>query len=390
MKKTLAILLALTLCLAAAVSVSAEDAAAPLTAEELTAWTETLKARALDAEPLEMGEGEDPETEKGFLFNYDFAALYADTAELTADSRINAAQISGDGESFLRDLAIDMTPWDVIARFPNDNPHLAGDREDALLYLRDTDNGGFAFGRVFRDGQRIAAIEYADLVPEGEGFRAASLTFYFSDSLLIQALAAGMAGEDVVSREEANELRAALNALEVMDEYAAVKSSRNGLELDEFCEADLFFSGLDFLNMKPEDLPGEPERDLFDNEDGTWLLTLDEEAWEAVFQCDKNGDSATIVSFMIKDDSIEGPRAVRLGDQFHEVLQRFRFEENETDGISEVLYGTENTVPRGTVLYVGDDGMTMRYVCEVSGGRQVELLLRYTQNELSEIIIHII
>ena len=128
MKKTLAILLALTLCLAAAVSVSAEDAAAPLTAEELTAWTETLKARALDAEPLEMGEGEDPETEKGFLFNYDFAALYADTAELTADSRINAAQISGDGESFLRDLAIDMTPWDVIARFPNDNPHLAGDR----------------------------------------------------------------------------------------------------------------------------------------------------------------------------------------------------------------------------------------------------------------------
>ena len=39
MKKTLAILLALTLCLAAAVSVSAEDAAAPLTAEELTAWT---------------------------------------------------------------------------------------------------------------------------------------------------------------------------------------------------------------------------------------------------------------------------------------------------------------------------------------------------------------
>ena len=147
-----------------------------------------------------------------------------------------------------------MTPWDVIARFPNDNPHLAGDREDALLYLRDTEGGGFAFGRVFRDGQRIAAIEYADLVPEGEGFRAASLTFYFSDSLLIQALAAGMAGEDVVSREEANELRAALNALEVMDEYAAVKSSRNGLELDEFCEADLFFSGLDFLNMKPEDV----------------------------------------------------------------------------------------------------------------------------------------
>ena len=392
MKKILAALLALALllgCAAVSAEDAAENAAEPLTAAELAAWAEELKARALAAEPAEAAEGEDTrEMEDGFLFIYPFANLYADTAELTADSRITRVEVS-DVDVYPRDISSYMTPWDVIAAFPNHNADLTGDAEGAVLYLLETDEGGFLYGVVHRDRQRIYAIEYAEYVPEGDGFRFASLNFGFADSLLDEAWTDGLGAGSAVSAKEAQTVKASLKELDAKDEYAAVKSSRNGTELEPFGEDDLFFSGIDFINLKPEDLPGSPEQTLFDNEDGTWLMILEEEAWEAVFQCDRNGASPVIMSLTIRNDLLEGPRAVRLGDAFHEDMQRFRFEGNDTDGVTEVLYGGENSVSRGVVTYAGDDGMTLRYTCEAKG-RQVELLLRYTESKLSEIIIHIL
>ena len=56
------------------------------------------------------------------------------------------------------------------------------------------------------------------------------------------------------------------------------------------------------------------------------------------------------------------------------------------DDLTEILYGTGDTVPRGTANYDPDD-MSLRYVTETSAGLQVELFLKYENNILTEIIL---
>ena len=52
-----------------------------------------------------------------------------------------------------------------------------------------------------------------------------------------------------------------------------------------------------------------------------------------------------------------------------------------------MLYGEADQVPRGTVSYAGDDGITVQYVTDIGDGKNVTLLMRYTFNLLSEIMI---
>ena len=75
--------------------------------------------------------------EDGILFLYPFATLYADRTEMTADTRINAVVLSETEETSFRSISLSMTPGDLIAMFPNNNPELAGTREGALLYLQE-------------------------------------------------------------------------------------------------------------------------------------------------------------------------------------------------------------------------------------------------------------
>ena len=84
-----------------------------------------------------------------------------------------------------------------------------------------------------------------------------------------------------------------------------------------------------------------------DNEDGTWLMRCDGDGYEAVFLCDEHGENAQILSFSIRDEEMEGPRGVRLGDLFNEDFSRFRNGENEmSENLTELLYGGEDAVPR--------------------------------------------
>ena len=393
MKKYLAILTVLCLFLGLAGMASAFAEGAPaddsaVTAEELAEWAAGLKARALETTPENDPADESADVEGGILFMYPFATIYADRAEMTADTHLNAITLSEAGESAFRDIALNMTPGDLIALFPNDNPDQTGTREGAFLFLRETDNGALRYGRVYRDGQRVSAVEYGDLAPAEDGYYLATLTCYFADSLLYEIRAEGFdpAVSPRITQAERDELAAELNALGSATEYRAAKSSRNGEELTPFGPEDLVFSGLDFLSLRPEDLPGTPETEVFDNEDGTSLIRVDGDGYIAVFR--SAADKTEIVSLSIEDDVLEGPRCVRLGDAFHEDLQRFRSEDRGSeDGVTEVLYGSESEIPRG-VMEIGADGLALRYVT-AADGREVELLLRYTLSRLSEIIIYI-
>ena len=390
MKKFLCVLAALLLC--AAFPAVAEETVQPVTAEELSALAETIRVQALADQPLNDPAAESSISEDGTLFQYEIAWIYAEGTTLSADSPMNTLVFEDSEGPVFRGTGIDTSLTDLLAAFPQENAELAGDRSEALLYLSDTEGGGFVYGRILRDGQRISSVEYGELSPEKDLFRRTAVTYTLMSGLVTSIRIEGLnpADTNLSDSAHAEELRAELKALAERSEYRMVKTSRNGLDLTPFGEEDLTFSGFDYISLQPGSLPGVPESELIDNEDGSWLLRCDGDGYEAVFLCDEHGENAQILSFTIRDDETEGPRCVRLGDLFNDDFNRFRNGENEmNEDLTELLYGSEETAPWGLAFYDPDD-MSLRYVTATSAGTQVELILRYENNLLKEIILQTI
>lgn len=365
----------------------ADKAPAELTSAELSGFIEEVRTRALQEEPRNNPATEEARSEDGYVYVYDFATLTAEKPTLDTSTGIRSIQLSDDSMSGPREIGLDSDAEAVLSAFASDNPTLDGTRERALIYLRGTAEAGFRFGHVIRDGQRIQVIEYGEVYPgEIGGFGYDSLLYTLTDGLVTEIRAYRQkSGYDAA---QALSLYEELEAAGRGSGYTRVASSRNGLELTAFGEEDLIFQGLDFLRAQPGDLPGMPEDVLMDNEDGSWLRLVDGDGYSAVFLCNQDGKNAELNSFTILSDTAEGPRGVRLGDLFHEDFTRFRNGENETDGVREVLYGTEGVPPYGIAEYADGDGMTLRYVAAVGDGQAVELYLHYVDNTLNEIIVH--
>ena len=161
------------------------------------------------------------------------------------------------------------------------------------------------------------------------------------------------------------------------------------LILRPFGADDLSFGGITYTALTPDTLPGSAERELIDNGDGTWLLRCDGDGFEAVFTCDEKGENADILSYTVLDPDTEGPRGVRLGDLLSDDYCRFRSEGNEmADDMTELLYGTEDSTEWGEASFDYSAGeASLRYLTQTDSLR-VELLLKYEQNILKEIILH--
>ena len=381
------------LCLAAVMALSAvfpasAETVRPVTAEELNSLLESARTEALEAEPLNDPTDAEAQSEDGTLIQYETARFYMDGESLTAESPVNVLSFDDGSKPVLRGLGIYSALEEVLTAFPNENAELAGTREEALLYLTKNTADGFVYGRILRDGQRVIAAEYGEVLPAGEGFRCVAVTFSLQEGLVSSVRVDGLnPGAGQLDASYANEFLAELTALAARDEYRAVKTSRDGLQLTAFDENDLAFGGIAYAALTPETLPGETQQEKIDNEDGTWLLRCEGTGYEAVFLCDENGTNARILSFSILDDQAEGPRGVRLGDLFSEDFCRFRSGENDmTDDMTELLYGSEDGVPRGVASYNPDD-MSLRYVTATQDGLQVELILRYVDNYLTEIML---
>ena len=56
------------------------------------------------------------------------------------------------------------------------------------------------------------------------------------------------------------------------------------------------------------------------------------------------------------------------------------------EDLTELLYGSEETGSWGTASYNPDD-MSLKYVTTVRSGEQVELVLRFVENYLTEIML---
>ena len=387
MKRILCLLAALALGFV--FSAAAEEAAEPVTAAELGALLDHVLAEALTAAPLNDPAEESAQDEDGTCFWYENARIYADSTELTADTPVNALVFESLEGPIFRGTGMDTRVEDLLAAYPQDNYDLSGTREEAVLYLREGAEGGFLYGRILRDGQRITAVEYGEVQPVWDQFRCVAVTYSMQNGLVNSIRVEGLnIARDLMDAASMQEMYDELISLADKKDYSAVKSSLIGEALTPFDENDLVFDAFSYTALQPDTLPGSPETELLDNEDGTWLLRCDGDGYEAVFLCDANGENATILSFSILDEEMEGPRRVRIGDQFNEDFNRFRNGENEmAEDMTELLYGTEGTAPYGIASYDPSE-MNLRYVTETADGLQVELLLKYEYNILTEIIIH--
>ena len=357
----------------------------PLTKAELTEFAAKIREMAMAGEIQNNPDSEDARTEDGILLQYEFGEIYADRTKMEAETAIHAAIIMDEETAGPRGITVSMDVNDVMAAIPNGNPEMDGTYERALLYLEGEPEGEYLYGLVERDGQRISAMAYG-WADSREGKRI-EMALQISGDGVNAIRIEGMDGT-----EDAGDLAEAYAEMAAAGErkaYSRVARSLDGSELEEFQEADLDFPSLSYQTAQPENMGENVEDLLIDNDDGTWLRRVDGDGFSAVFTCDRDGRNANLISYTILSDELEGPRCVRLGDLFHEDYQRFRSGSGELDatGTTEILYGTAGQAPYGLAEYKGNE-MILRYVAKTMSGEEIELLMRYEETALEEIILH--
>jgi len=388
MKKMLCLLLAVLLV---PVYALAEESAATLTHQELNAWAANYLERAMAAEPLNTPA--ESLTADGYEFVYDFATIYADTPDMSSDTAINAVVLTGDTESGPRSINVGSAMSEVLGAYYSENPDLTGTKENAVLYTVNLLPASAAWGQVLRDGQRVQTIQYGvheQLATGGEGYTDAGVIYTMLENRVSAVRVYGLNSR--VTPEEVNTLMAALASAAQEASYTQVPFSYNGLELTAFSEADLVFSGLNFLTLTPEaaeQLLGKPLSDTWmeDGENGyTRLQVFD--GFELTYTYDKAKANCQVYMLLITKDGLEGPRGVRCGDVFSSVYNRFRNGEGEygDDGV-EMLYGQNNVGTFGKASYGDDASARLRYGFELADGRSVVLQMDFTVMELEQIML---
>ena len=394
MKKCVALFLALMMALSLTTAVAESDADA-LDYDELMDWAEGFKTRALAAgAPLNDPTEEAAYTEDGYAFVYDFATLYMDRPEMTADSVLQAVVVYSPEEQGPRGTGVDQLSSEVLNAFYNENNDLQGDSSFAALYVSDTMPAGALWGWVQRDGQRIETIQYAvheQLSSGGDGYTDCGLVYTLSDNLVAAIRAYGL--NETISADEVRSNLDAVQEVSEKTEYAQVPTSINGSELEMFDRDDLIFSGLDFLSLTPEEAEarlGAAQEDDWMEDEGAYLRSMELASCTMTFSYDAQKQNPTLEMLSIDMDGLEGPRCVRIGDTLSSVISRFRNGEGDYDGVSrEVLYGDGENAPYGLAEYGDDATAGLWYATKLEDGRTVVLSMSFEQMYLSDITLYV-
>lgn len=394
MKKCVALFLALMMVLSLTTAVAESDADA-LDYDELMNWAEGFKTRALAAgAPLNDPTEEAAYTEDGYAFVYDFATLYMDRPEMTADSVLQAVVVYSPEEQGPRGTGVDQLSSEVLNAFYNENDDLQGDSSFAALYVSDTMPAGALWGWVQRDGQRIETIQYAvheQLSSGGDGYTDCGLVYTLSDNLVAAIRAYGL--NETISADEVRSNLDAVQEVSEKTEYAQVPTSINGSELEMFDRDDLIFSGLDFLSLTPEEAEarlGAAQEDDWMEDEGAYLRSMEFASCTMTFSYDAQKQNPVLEMLSIDMDGLEGPRCVRIGDTLSSVISRFHNGEGDYDGVSrEVLYGDGENAPYGLAEYGDDATAGLWYAAKLEDGRTVVLSMSFEQMYLSDITLYV-
>lgn len=369
-----------------------ETEADTLLLPELQEWAERYKTRAIASEPL--NDPKNSKTEEGYEFIYEFATLYADKATMKEDTVVSAVVITSPLEEGPRGVKVDDTLQVATAAFYNENEQLRGSATNAVIYLIDLLPESLQWAEVQRDGQRVETVQYAvhdQLTTGGDGYTDAGLILTMQDGSVSAIRAYGL--DSRISFDEVYEVRSRMRAAAMADDYAQVPFSYDGASLEKFGGADLVFAGMDFTTLTPDYasmMLGEAMSDTWVQDGKTTIRTMSFADCEITFFEGGVGEQAQIYMFLLTSGGVEGPRAVRVGDTFSEVYNRFRNGEGEFDGVSrEVLYGSEDSGEFGVAEYGMDASATLRYGLVLEDGTRVVLHMTFTEMVLSEVMLYI-
>lgn len=390
MKRLLiAILLSITILFSFSNAFALGDTDEVLNGSELNDWLDLVKKRAetselLNSEPI-LGE-------LGYGFQYDFATLYYDKATLD-NAVLQAVEVFSASTPDPRSILLSSSIDDVLQKYPNDNPSLVGDYDFAALFIEDTMPDDAYYGCVMRDGQHVLTIQYAIIEPmPGSKYSNITLEYKFDEDRLYTFGVYGL--NEFISMEDAILSVESMSSKMKLNSYHGYPTSSDGSTLTPFDRDDLIFSNFDYLEITPD-----KAKEIFGTPiDETWIQDSSNAqyyslSWNSIsmtFLCDINKVPLYLQKLSIKDDTIEGPRAVRMGDTITSVYQRFKFDKFFDINSDIDLYGDGITAPYATATSNATES-SLKYTCSVSVGendeRTIILNLTFTNYYLSEILL---
>lgn len=356
----------LAVCLTAPCALADEEMA-PLTVDEVDAFVDAMREKALSETDVKTvpaeTEGEYQAAFSGGVLMLAADELKQDTAvleiELAADQpdpRGVLANATQDGER------VGVSVQDVMAQYPCANEELYGDYQSAVVALSGEVPGAAFAGVVERDGQHVQSLTYYAWEQENGATVRSGIRYRFSENEL--------SGVTVLGRREVENAQTdwdALVALQEEDSYFAYPVSQFGEDLDPFVREDLTFSGLDFLSVTYDDMQerfGTPQTDswLEDGQNG-YLRSCAWEGMEAVFAYDGGKQFVNLQMLTATGAYLEGPRCIRVGDTQISVMYRFRHGMVAQVQNGTVLYGDGEKAPFGMITY-GDGENTLTYAAD--------------------------
>ncbi len=395
-KRIVCMAMAWMLLLGCGLWAKAEDSstASALSWDELEAWVDSYKTRAMETSPLNDPTEDAAASEDGYAFIYEFATLYMDRPEMTEEAQVRSLVITAEDEVAPHNTAIDMRTKDVLSSYYSENSDLAGTESFAALYVSNLMPEGAAWAWVQRDGQRIMTIQYAvheQPATGGDGYTDAGLIYTIQDGLVAAIRAYGM--DTRITADEVSRNVEEVEKVSQQHYYAQVPYSEVGTDLTKFGEEDLSFSGISFLTMTPEEAIaelGDAREDTWMEDDtGEYLRSMEFASCTMTFVYDAKKENPRLDVLTIDTDQLEGPRCTKIGDTISSVLQRFRHSEGSYDDetATETLYGTSGEAPYGLAEYGTDASAVLMYVLS-TGDTTVCLHFNFEMMALTEITLY--
>lgn len=391
MFKRMLCLLFVFMMLAILPAAAEESDAEILTLQDLWQWADDYQTLALASQPLNDPTAAGSYTEDGYAFVYEFATLYMDRPEMTADSDLRALVVYTDEQEGPRGVGVDDPAQLVLSAYYTENPDLVGNRNEAVLYAIDMMPECAYVGTIHRDGQRIQVIDYAvyELAATGgDGYTNAGISYTLQDNNVTAIRLYGL--HDRISAEDVSAILAQAQELAREASYSQVPTSYVGSELEPFDSEDVIFSGLDFAALTPEEaisVLGNPSDDVWLEDGDGYMRKLEFAACEMTFFYDAARENGRVMNMTIHADTLEGPRSVRVGDTVASVINRFRNGEGSFDGSVEALYGSEESGSFGVADYRADGSILLRYGTVTENGASVVMYLFFDHMYLQEILL---
>ncbi|MBQ4074183.1 MAG: hypothetical protein IJD39_03140 [Clostridia bacterium] len=378
MKKLISLLLALLLITGACLAEPMTEEAAYPTYEELEIYLSALRQRSLEGS-VEITKADNGDTlaivSEGLLRIAD-ETLDKNTAVLGAVLDPTAACPRG--------LMIGDSLSKLLSTYPNHNPDLAGNYNDAALYISGSKPEA-VLGWVLRDGQRVTQVTHCIYHWVADGVISCGVSYQIDNDMIVNIAVFGM--DQRIDETQALQEIADTAEIQEATHYFAYPKSEDGSLLAPFVREDLSFGGLDFLDLTPEMatavLGSSPVDEWKQDSSGEYLRIRQWDGVSIYFNYDSSKQFKQVNSMLINGDTLEGPRGVRVGDSMESVMYRFSHGQGGTVDNGIALYGDGVNAPFGILAY-GETTATINYALSPDGEALVHWQLTFVGGKLQE------